>query len=515
MPDSDADRRLRQIKHIVVLMMENRSFDQMLGFLSKHDRVKDVNGLGPDGTNFNYDPNGTKVDSFEWTLEETSFHPPQDPTGKILDPCHSPDCVKKQLAEFEGVAPGGFIKDFVERTDSHGHAIDVPPEYRRLPMGYYSEKHLPVYDLLAREYCVCDAWHASIPGDTWPNRLYALAGEKVDPVRDKPGFWGSLLRLMKGRAGVVGKIATAPFYEVEAFTHKLADDDWRWYSHDPATLRCADAGYRQLHDLKRDNFTYFDRKRIKLETEAAEGLTVKLHDSFLDDAAKGQLRPLSWIDPNFIDLSIHDPNSNDDHPPSDVEAGQRLVLEVYEALVNSPKWEETMLIITYDEHGGFYDHEPAPPKPSGDPSEYETYGVRVPALVVGPHVENRVCKDLFEHTTLITTILRCLLSDKAEAAIADMPDRVQHASSLGGLIAAEPRAECLKRDQLNKEIKEVRTQLDQVRAEAAELKRARDGKPSAHPDGGAGQVQPLTDWQKQFMGFAVTMRAHYLPPGQP
>src|SRR4029077_2008266 len=124
-------KELANIKPIVVLMMENRSFDQMLGFLSKNKRVEGINSLGPDGANFNYDPNGEKVDSFEWTLDETSFHPPQDPTGKILDPCHGPECVEEQLAEFEGTKPGGFIKNFVNRTDRRGQPIVVPPEYRR------------------------------------------------------------------------------------------------------------------------------------------------------------------------------------------------------------------------------------------------------------------------------------------------------------------------------------------------------------------------------------------------
>jgi hypothetical protein len=105
-------------------------------------------------------------------------------------------------------------------------------------------------------------------------------------------------------------------------------------SHDPATLRAADAHYRDVTDIKRDNFTYYDRKRVSVITEAAEALMVG-RDSFLDDAAKGELRDVSWIDPNFIDLNVLDPNSNDDHPPSDIRAGQAFILELYEALRRS------------------------------------------------------------------------------------------------------------------------------------------------------------------------------------
>ena len=75
------------------------------------------------------------------------------------------------------------------------------------------------------------------------------------------------------------------------------------------------------------------------------------------------------------------------------------MLELYDALVNSPNWNDTLLVITYDEHGGFYDHVAPPAVPAGDPSPYPTYGVRVPALVVGPRVRNCVCHDFFDHTS--------------------------------------------------------------------------------------------------------------------
>ena len=260
----------------------------------------------------------------------------------------------------------GFVKNFLAtRKDKQGNAVEIPDEYRDLVMGYYTGRHLPVYDHLARNYCVCDHWHASIPGDTWPNRLYSLAATTSESVGHKLGIFRfkelSIAKLLRN----------IPVFEVEAFTRHLDDAQWRWYSHDPATLRAADAHYRDLLHLHRDNFTYFNRRRVSFATEAAESL-IDARDSFLDDAAKNELRGVSWIDPNFIDLSVLDPNSNDDHPPSDVGAGQAFVLKLYEALANSPAWEDTMLVITYDEHGGFYDHV-SPPKVD-DGSEYETYG---------------------------------------------------------------------------------------------------------------------------------------------
>jgi phospholipase C len=497
-----------------VLMMENRSFDQMLGFLSLNRRLDGVNGLT--GNELNYDEDGNPHQVFEWDPDQTSFHPPQDQTGKVLDPCHGPGCVADQLAAYRGEHPGGFVKNFVAtRKDKHGNPVAIPPEYWRLPMGYYSEKHLPVYDLLAREYCVCDAWHASIPGDTWPNRLYALAGHEADPITRQPGLLHDILGWLKFVPGV-GSLANAPIFEVEAFTRQLDLTQWRWYSHDPATLRGADKAYRDFRPshLNRRNFAYFDRKRINLLTDVVESPAVDLHDSFLDDAAKRELRDVSWIDPNFIDLKVLDPNSNDDHPPSDVRAGQALVLEVYEALVNSEDWEDTLLVVVYDEHGGFYDHAiPVSVRP-GDPSKYPTIGVRVPALVIGPRVKQHVCHKQLEHTSLIATILRRFASHPEEA-ISAMPWRVHDAPHLGDLLEPEPRPEASDRERLRSQIVQARAELDRWRVQARDARRGRAGQPSAETDGGAGQPQELHDWQEQFVAFAGEMLHRGLPPGQP
>jgi len=501
---------LKKIKHIVVLMMENRSFDTMLGYLQLDgmDQVKGLRGAKP---NPDPDPTTPPHEVFEWGPTETVMQAPPGYTTKILDPCHSPECVQVQL---EG-GNTGFVKNFAAtRKDEQDKSVTLPREYLRVPMGYYTAEHLPVYDYLARNFSVCDAWHSSIPGDTWPNRLYSLAGREAEPVRDKPGFLHDLFRQLAKLPGI-GTLVNAPIYDVEAFTHQLDPKQWRWYSHDPATLRCADSRYRDFLNLNRDNFAYCDRKKMSVITEVAEGLAVELHNGFLDDAVKGQLRDVSWIDPNFIDLSILDPNSNDDHPPSDIHAGQILVLDLFEALVNSPDWLDTLLVVVYDEHGGFYDHMPAPSVPfEDDESQYPTLGVRVPALIVGPRVKNAVCQDLFEHTSLIATILRRFAADP-EAALQHMPARVRQGPHLGGLLQAEPRPELTDRAQLQARIDQLRDRLDQWRKEARTQRRARDGQPSQIEDGGAGQKQELHDWQEKFLGFALTMRDRGLPPGQP
>jgi len=367
MARDEADERLRSIKHIVVLMMENRSFDHMLGYLGLPGGIAGVDGL--QNATANFDAEGNAHAPFELGRDRTVFRRPGEPYDQSLDPCHGPECVAEQLAELHGVKPGGFVKSFVAEKEP-------PADWRALPMGYYTRQCLPVYDFLARQFCVCDAWHSSIPGDTWPNRLYSLAGQ----VGPKVHF--DLLERLAAR--ITGKQPSVPIYEVEAFTRQLRDEQWRWYSHDPATLRAADKRYRSF-DRRRQNFAYFNRKRVSDLTQALEAPIVA-HDSFLDDAAKHQLREVSWIDPNFIDLHVFDPVSDDDHPPSDVLAGQALVLELYHALTQTSDWQDTLLVVCYDEHGGFYDHVEPPAVADGDGSKYATYGVRVPALVVGPRV---------------------------------------------------------------------------------------------------------------------------------
>jgi phospholipase C len=497
MEEREALSRLKGIEHIVVLMKENRSFDQMLGYLMRAG-MPEVDGLT--GSEVNHDAAGDPYPVFEWGPAETVFHPRLDPTGKVLDPCHSPECVEEQLRD----GNGGFVANFLAtRVDRDGNGVEIPAKYRGLPMGYYGAAQLPVYDHLARSYCVCDAWHSSIPGDTWPNRLYSLAGRSGESIGHRPGFFGSLLRRLRGVPGIAG-IANAPIFEVEAFTRQLDDSQWRWYSHDPATLRAADGRYRNFLHLNRDNFAYFNRKRVSAKTELAEAALVG-RDSFLDDAAKGELRDVSWIDPNFIDLSVLDPNSNDDHPPSDIRAGQALVLELYEALLKSPQWESTMLIVVYDEHGGFYDHV-APPPVADDGSGFTRLGVRVPALIAGPRVSRAVCHTTFEHTTLIATILRRFAADP-ERAIARMPARVRDAPHLGEVLEEAPRADLPDHDDL-------RDAIDSWRRQSRRAHRAQPGGPSELAEG-VGQDLHLHDFQEEFLKFALAMREQGLPPVQP
>jgi phospholipase C len=493
MSADDDLNRLKQIKHIVVLMMENRSFDQMLGYLT-HNGMPEVRGL--DGSESNPDDTGQEHKVFEWGPQDTSFHPLQDPTGKVLDPCHGKDCVADQLRG----GNRGFVTNFIAtRKDKDGNPTIVPEEYHGLPMGFYGAQHLPMYDFLARNYAVCDAWHSSVPGDTWPNRLFALAG------REGPRALASLLQRIEGEIKHKLKyLDNAPIYDVEAFTRQLDVRQWRWYSHDPATLRAADDRYRQFGE--RDNFAFFDRQKASVLTELLESPIVS-PESFLDDAAGGSLRDVSWIDPNFIDLKVLDPNSNDDHPPSDVRNGQALVLEVYEALRNSRDWLDTLMVVLYDEHGGFYDHVAPPELGFDDGSGYSTFGVRVPALLVGPRVAREVCHVQFDHTSLIKTIL-LRFADNPPEAIARMGARVAYAQHLGVALTDAPHTDVPDNDAARDQIAQWR-----VESHAARRGTAEHG-PSLARDG-AGRKLGLHEFQEEFARFALAMHHAGLPFGEP
>jgi phospholipase C len=506
MTDDQALERLRQIQHIVVVMMENRSFDHMLGYLSLKEipdivgtdilkPIPEINGLTGPEVNFNLAPNGKRIPIRPFDADANDVQRPGEALQKRLDPDHSPAGVAKQLGTQRGgnFLMDGFVRAFVESRDP---ADNVGEDLWIVPMGYYTAKDLPTYDFLAHEYCVCDNWHSSIPGDTWPNRLYSLAATTSEPGDED--FFERIKRALSFMP--LGK---APIYDVAAFTRQLDDAQWRWYSHDPATLRAADGNYRRPDDLKVENFAYFDRKKIGWLTQAVESAIVD-HSSFLDDAANGQLREVSWIDPNFIDLNILDPNSNDDHPPTDIRAGQAFILQIYEALTRSPSWEDTLLVIVYDEHGGFYDH--VSPPAVDDGSGYSTLGVRVPAIVVGPRVRRTVCHETLDHTVLIKTILT-RFADNPQQAIQRMGSRVQSAQHLGILLESEPRKEIGAPD-------DARSAIEKWRTMARERRQAKpNGTRSPAPDG-AGQPLVLHDFQEQFARFALPMR-RILPPGQP
>jgi phospholipase C len=354
---------LEKVDHIVVLMLENRSFDHMLGYLSLEGARGDVDGLRGEFAN--------EHDGRRFPVHHLGS------TAIADDPSHCAAAVDLQIG---GGKMNGFVTSFAATLSRRGVQNGDPARV----MGYYSASDVPVYDHLAREFAVCDRWFSSVPGATWPNRLYAICGRAAGSRDDLPHN-------------------RPPLYNQPSFVRHLDAHGitWRWYSFEVGTLRLADACYTLGHH---DRFAFFSTTNLnwKARLERIDSQA----PSFLQDAARGTLPSVAWIDPNFSNFNPIGFQPNDDHAPADIKDGQELVLAVYHALATSPQWEKTLLIIFYDEHGGFFDHVAPPSAPDDDPQLFGRYGVRVPALVVSPWVEpGSVSATLFDHTSIIKTIL--------------------------------------------------------------------------------------------------------------
>jgi phospholipase C len=272
----------------------------------------------------------------------------------------------------------------------------------------------------------------------------------------------------------------------------------------------ADARYALGHH---DRFAFFSRENLNwkasLEVRMDTGAT-----SFLEDAAAGTLPSVSWIDPNFSNFNPIGFQPNDDHAPADIRDGQELVLAVYHALAAGPLWEKTMLVIFYDEHGGFYDHVPPPAAPDDRPRLFGRYGVRVPALVVSPWTEpGTVSKTAYDHTVVMKTILLRFAPDALErrrhrglltrVLSAESPryqgTRVAQASDLGELLTRRTPRPAPDRFAL----------IDDAAARAA-----------ARPLGAAVDrdltgLPPATDLQVRLAAAARELRRRGHPAGQP
>lgn len=472
-PTDPAVERLNAVEHIVVLMLENRSFDHMLGYLSLPAAAggrgrTDVDGLKGEENCNAWQGNDYRIHH----LTATQF------SGETEDPDHSAASVDEQL----GKDGGNFVTNFARISAARAAKAGLDPPDPGLVMGYYDADDLPVYDHLASEYCVVDRWFSSVPGATWPNRLYSVTGQAAGTRND----------------------VSPPLYSLPSFVRHLDEQklDWRWYSFDPGTLRAIDPAYRLTNHHR---FAFLDARKLSTR-ERAIGEATEEGASFLDDAAGGKLPAVSWIDPRFKDLRVLGPDSNDDHPPSDVLAGQDLVLTIYHALSSSPAWPKTLFVIIYDEHGGFYDHV-SPPEAIDDHPEFRRHGVRVPALVVSPLIAAGSTSTAllgsnfyFDHTSVIKTILTRFCNHAGQ--IPAMTARVAAANHLGYLLSESgARAE----------VPDHTAQAERLTAWRAGWAQARFSDPIA----ASGNPGRLTEYQTGFYDVARLLRQAGLPGAHP
>jgi phospholipase C len=286
-------------------------------------------------------------------------------------------------------------------------------------MSYYNASQLPVYYFLAEHFAICDLWYASLPTDTWPNRLYALTGGSGGMTETPPD------------ASVP---QNPPDFLLTTIFEILQERQIDW------NLFFSDLPFALIFRRLAQDASFTGRMRSI--------------DEFVQRAAKGDLPSFCWLDPNFQDVP-DDPNAaSDDHPPGDVCRGQHLIHRIYTALSSSPAWAKTLFIITYDEHGGFYDHV-LPPRsptemiertegasghlPEGPPDDnpkLRAYGVRVPTFVVSPWVAPRsVSHQVYDHTSLLSTVLHRFCR-AADGTVPSMGARANNALDLDFVLSA-------------------------------------------------------------------------------
>lgn len=348
------------IKHVFVVMMENRSFDHMLGHL--HAGNNDIDGI--------------RANDPAWLASAANPHPGgpyppfplTDPHGNLqADPPHGRTAIAKQLAKR---ADGSFAMDGFVASYSEEHPdkpidrqANQPP-----PMGWFGAKEAPVSDFLARNFMVCNRWFAPLPAATQPNRLMAMSGVTILDHNAVPMPKQKLVyEWLKGKA------------------------KWRVY-----------------HDKLPFFMIMLERVPTMLTSK-----TFRDFSKFARDLAKGgdNFPQVVFIEPTYGD-SPFIKHHNDDHAPAGIARGQKFLWQVYKALEAAPEVaRSSVLIITYDEHGGFFDHVPPPmvrtdPPPNhkwqGEAESFESLGARVPAIIVSPFVSpGSVHPDVLDHTSVL------------------------------------------------------------------------------------------------------------------
>ncbi|MGN6552059.1 MAG: alkaline phosphatase family protein [Pararhizobium sp.] len=366
------------VEHVIVLMLENRSFDQMLGALAGE---LGLDGIQPPGepARSNRDPERRVYRQAAGAARITRY-----------DPRHELNHVLAQIAD----GNSGFVADFARAYPNAGR------DDRAEIMKYFDD--LPALHALARDFVVCDRWFASVPGPTWPNRFFVHSGTSL------------------GRVGMPNGIldANLHWYDQVTVFDRLNErgKSWRVYYGDiPQSLILVN----QLEPRNAANY----RKMI----------------GFYRDVAQHPATPFPAY--CFIEPTYFQPGANDDHPQHDIAAGERLIADVYNAVrANEALWRTSLLVVLYDEHGGLYDHvtppSAVPPDHHREEYDFTQFGVRVPALIVSPFVgKGDVLSTTFDHTSLLR-----YLTDKWD--LGPLGARTAAAESFGGAIGPAARDDC-------------------------------------------------------------------------
>ncbi|CAJ1960357.1 unnamed protein product [Sphenostylis stenocarpa] len=327
------------IKTVVVIVMENRSFDHVLGWLKAEH--PDIDGL--DGA----ESNPLSVEDADSPTVAVSA----DALFIDVDPGHSFQAIREQIfGSNDTTLIPAPMNGFAQQAES------IQPGMAKTVMSGFKPETLPVYTKLATHFAVFDKWFASVPASTQPNRFYVHSATSH----------GAMSNVRKDLVLGFPQKTIFDSLNENGLTFGI------YYQNIPATLF-----FKSLRKIK-NAFNFHDY-----------ALKFKKH------AKKGKLPNYVVVEQRYFDVEILP--ANDDHPSHDVAEGQMFVKEVYEVLRKSPQWKEMAVLITYDEHGGFYDHVATPvegvPNPDGiiGPPPYyfgfDRLGVRVPTFLISPWIE--------------------------------------------------------------------------------------------------------------------------------
>lgn len=345
---------LPSVEHIVLLMLENRSFDHMLGFLYTGQGNVSPAGQpfeGLTGTEANPGASGGQpvtVFRIEPSTPNAYFMPGADPGEGFMatnDQLYGSDAGPASPAQ--PPAMQGFAGNYAYTLgwEAQEHWSIVPGTTASDIMGCFDPAALPILSGLARGFAVCDHWFASAPTETLPNRAFTCAATSQGHMDDKT------------------RTFTAPSVFGQLTAHNLA---WAIYGYDAQPL--TKSTFTDIAGAPAGNFGKFT--------------------DFQAAAAAGTLPAFTFLEPSWGS------SGNSQHPNYDVALGEQFIHDVYEAVRTGPGWAQTLLVITYDEHGGCYDHVP-PPSGATPPDnsagefgfDFTRFGVRVPAVLVSPLIE--------------------------------------------------------------------------------------------------------------------------------
>ena len=390
------------IEHVFVLMLENRSFDHMLGFSG----IAGLDGLTGNETN---------------TTSPGVSVPVGSPAAYALDidPKHGFVNVVEQLCGLGVAHPAGGSYPAINNSGFASSCVGAygpPPDGAVPTMRAYSPDQLPVLDTLAREFAVCDRWFSSMPGPTWPNRFFAHAASSAG-LDDSPSPLRSATAVFAG------------YHFANGTVFDLLERQGRsWCVVEGGALPVSLAMEGMVGHAINGRFITFDEFR--------EQLRAGLHT-----------QTYTFIEPHYGHILLDGSNfkcGSSQHPLDDVTRGERLIKDVYEAIRASTYWDKSLLLILYDEHGGFYDHV-APPsavvpgdswsEPSNNTHSFTfgQLGVRIPAVVVSPYVQRGVVDHtVYDHTSVIATVASLY-------GLGHLTERDRAAASLVPLMADQPR----------------------------------------------------------------------------